>query len=86
VELEALPRPEGVELAEWTCVFPTYAFLLTTPEADVDAVSSEFRGRKLACERIGTIDDTGRFRVRLGGEEAQLLDLNTEPVTGLRRS
>jgi uncharacterized protein len=83
VELDALPRPEGIELADWTFVFPTYAFLLTAAEADVEAVRTEFRGRGLACERIGTIDDTGRLRVRIGGEEAELLDLNRQAVTGL---
>jgi uncharacterized protein len=83
VDLEALPRPDDVDLAAWTCVFPTYAFLLAAPAADVAAVGAEFRGRGLACEQIGTIDDTGRLRVRLGRKESQLLDLNTETVTGL---
>lgn len=84
IELEALPRPTDVDLASWTSVFPTYGFLLTTPVPEVAAVSAEFRGRGLSCEQIGVIDDTGRLRVRLGGEEAQLLDLKTQDVTGLR--
>ena len=83
VDLEAIPTPDGIGLALWTSVFPTYAFVLTASPGDAADVSGEFRGRGLACERIGIIDDTGRLRVRLGLEEAQILDLKTQTVTGL---
>jgi selenophosphate synthetase-related protein len=83
VDLEALPRPKNVSLAHWTSTFPTYAFLITAPGAKASAVRGKFRGRDLDCEQIGTIDSSGRLRIRLGQEETQLLDLSTESVTGL---
>ncbi|MGH2769603.1 MAG: AIR synthase-related protein, partial [Actinomycetota bacterium] len=83
VDLKTLPRPEGVALAPWTSAFPTFAFLLCAPPAEADALRRAFRGRGLACEQVGAIDDTGRLRVSLGREESQLLDLTTESVTGL---
>lgn len=84
VELEALPRPDGIPLAAWISAFPTFGFLLSAPPEEEAAIRSQFRGRDLVCERIGTVDDTGLLKVRLGNEESQLLDLNTQSVTGLR--
>jgi hypothetical protein len=49
----------------------------------VTAVTVAFRDRGLVCERIGTVDGSGRLRVRLAGEEAELLDLGRQAVTGL---
>jgi uncharacterized protein len=83
VDLDQIPKPPGVQLADWVSVFPTYGFLMTTAADDVAVVRGRFHERGLACERIGTIDASGLLRVRLDGEEAELLDLSTQTVTGL---
>ncbi len=83
VDLDRIPKPAGVRLADWVLVFPTYGFLMTAAADDVAVVRGRFHERGLACERIGTIDGSGLLRVRLDGEEAELLDLSTQTVTGL---
>jgi selenophosphate synthetase-related protein len=83
VDLEQVPGPDRISLAKWIAIFPTYGFLLITPAADAAAVRAGFHPRGLACERIGTVDGSGRLRVRLAGEEAELLDLSMQAVTGL---
>ncbi|MEX0790064.1 MAG: AIR synthase related protein [Actinomycetota bacterium] len=83
VDLEQIPLPEGVALDRWVAVFPTYGFLMTTSTENVEKVRAAFHGRGLVCERIGTVDGSGRLCVRLAGEQAELLDLNTQTVTGL---
>lgn len=83
VDLDQIPRPDGAGLAAWTAVFPMYGFLLTAEAADVSAVCAAFHERGLACERVGTVDGSGRLRVRLAGDESELLDLTTQAVTGL---
>ena len=85
VDLAAIPKPDDVPLDTWMFTFPTFAFLITAPVRDSAALCAMFRDRDLSCEHIGTIDSTGRLRVRLGHQSAQLLDLNTEAVTGLTR-
>lgn len=83
VDLEAMPRPEGVAIEDWAGAFPTYGFWLTArPEAAEDCRDA-LHSRGLACEVLGEIDDTARLRARLGGEEAELADLNREGPTGL---
>jgi selenophosphate synthetase-related protein len=84
VDLDQIPRPGGAPLAHWVGVFPTFGFLLTTATEHVAGVRAGFHGRGLACERIGTIDGSGLLKVRLDGEEAELLDLKTQSVTGLK--
>lgn len=83
VDLEKVPVPAGVSLSAWVSFFPTYGFLMTSLPENVVAVRARFRDRGLACEAIGAIDGSGRLRARFGGEESELLDLNTQTVTGL---
>lgn len=85
VDLEALPRPEGVPLAAWSFAFPNFAFLLCARPSQTSAVRKAFAEVGLACEGVGSIDETGRLRVKLRREEAGLLDLRSETVTGLVR-
>jgi len=86
VDLDALPRPAGVDLGEWLVCFPAFAFLLCVPPDRVDACAARFHARGLACVRIATVDDTGLVRLRSGDKIATVLDLAREPVTGLALS
>ncbi|MEA2669875.1 MAG: uncharacterized protein QOG45_95 [Chloroflexota bacterium] len=84
VDLDALPRPPEVPLAGWVMAFPAYGFLLCADPGTVAECRARFAARGLACEVIATVDGGGELRVRGGGEERRVLDLRTEPVTGLR--
>ena len=86
VELERVPRPRGVALSRWLEAFPSYGFLLCSLPDRVGDCRRLFESAGLACQPIGTLDASGRLRVRLNGREALLLDLVSEPVTGLTRS
>jgi uncharacterized protein len=83
VDLDRIPTPKGVSLADWLSAFPNFAFLLTASPDRAEDVRRPFIERGLACEVVGTIDDTGVLRVTLGDERANLIDLKTETVTGL---
>jgi uncharacterized protein len=83
VDLDALPRPEPVGIVEWLGCFPCLAFLLCAPpDREKDCVAP-FHDRGLVAEVIGTLDDSGLLRITAGGATATVLDLRTEPVTGL---
>jgi selenophosphate synthetase-related protein len=83
VELDRIPTPDGVSLADWLSAFPNYAFLLTAEPDLIEDVRQPFLDRGLSCEVIGRIDDSGVLRVTLGDEQTDLFDLKKEPVTGL---
>jgi selenophosphate synthetase-related protein len=84
VDLDRLPRPDGVAMPAWTEVFPSFAFLLCAIPEHAESCIASFRDRGLACERVGVLDDTGELRVRMSGRERTLLDVRQRAVTGLR--
>lgn len=85
VDLDALPRPPGVPLQQWVVAFPAFAFLLCVPPEAVRRCRRPFAERGLACAPVAVLDGSGELRVQLAGEQALVLDLNREPVTGLAR-
>jgi uncharacterized protein len=85
VELGQVPRPDGISMARWLQAFPSYAFLLCSAPDRAGDCRNLFQSAGLACEAIGVLDGSGRLRARLDGREVTLLDLETEPVTGLQR-
>ena len=83
VDLDALPVPDGVPLADWLSCFPCYAFLLTCPPSQVSACLAGFTGRGLHAASLGVLDSTGRIQLRRGGETVEVFDLTREGVTNL---
>ena len=80
LDLDALPVPAGVALEEWLLAFPSYAFLMV---GEPGALAQRAGAAGLTCARVGTLDAGGRLRLRSGGREEQVWDLNAEPLTGL---
>lgn len=83
VDLDAVPRPDDVPIETWVDVFPSFGFLLCAPADRVDDCRDAFAERGLACAAVGVLDDGGELRARFGDEDALLLDLAREAVTGL---
>jgi len=57
LDLDAIPRPPGVDLERWLTAFPSYGFLLAVAPADVAAVVARFTARDLAAAPVGRITD-----------------------------
>lgn len=85
VDLDLLPVPEGVPVADWLSCFPCFAFLLTTPDDRVDDCAKAFAARGLTARRLGTLDDSGEVRLRDASGSVVVFDLKQESVTRLNR-
>lgn len=83
VDVGALPRPEAVPLAEWLVCFPAYGFWLAVPPGREAECCRAFSDRGLAAATVGWVTADGRLRLRLGDDEATVLDLSLGPVTGI---
>jgi uncharacterized protein len=83
LDLDALPRPDGVALLDWLVCFPCFAFLVCAPPGQEEDCAAPFRERGLRAEVVGTLDGSGVLGAQLGTEVATVFDLNAEPVTGL---
>lgn len=86
VDLDAVPCPEGVDLAAWLTCFPSFGFLLCAAPGRTAEVLGAFHERGLAAAAVGRLDDSGVLAFRRDGARAQVADLRTEPVTRLSRA
>jgi selenophosphate synthetase-related protein len=85
VDLDAVPAPADVSMADWLSCFPAFAFLLTCPADRVEDCLAAFRARGLAAAALGELDDSGLVRLTRSDAAATVFDLTTEGVTNLRR-
>jgi selenophosphate synthetase-related protein len=76
LDVDRLPRPEGVPLERWLVTFPSFGFVL----AGVPEACEVFTQRGLAAAVCGAFDDTRTLRL---GDSVTVWDLAAEPLTGL---
>jgi hypothetical protein len=83
LDLDRLPRPEGVPLERWLVTFPSFGFLLASAPEQADAACAAFARRGLTCAPCGAFDASRVLRLAAGGAEAPAWDLAGAPLTGL---
>jgi selenophosphate synthetase-related protein len=81
LDLDRLPRPDGVELERWLVTFPSFGFVLAAAPEHVEGACAAFTRRDLACVPCGTFDDARVLRLAGGGKSAEVWDLAAEPLT-----
>jgi selenophosphate synthetase-related protein len=82
LDLDRVPRPEGVDLPAWLATFPSFGFVFAAPREGTGAVLAHLGERGIACERCGRVDASSQLRLASGGHEALLWDLARQPFTG----
>ncbi|MFL9913235.1 sll0787 family AIR synthase-like protein [Paraburkholderia sp. RL17-337-BIB-A] len=82
IDLDSIPRPAGVDFFRWLTAFPSYGFILSVREGNVDAVIQSFTERSLDCSVIGTVDASRRVVIRQDGESGLLWDFSDKPFIG----
>lgn len=83
LDVDRLPRPEGVSLARWLRTFPSFGFLLAAAPEHADAARDVFTQRGLDCAECGRFDDGRALVLESGRDRATVWDLTTAPLTGL---
>ncbi|HEY4317465.1 MAG TPA: sll0787 family AIR synthase-like protein [Herbaspirillum sp.] len=82
IDLDAIPKPDGVPLQRWLAAFPSFGFLLSVADDDLEEVLGRFRCRGIACAAIGRTDDTQEVRLQRGAETASFWDFKQEALIG----
>lgn len=82
IDIDAIPRPEGVALQRWLTAFPSYGFLLSVADDKLDEVIRRFAARDIACAAIGRTDASRTVGVQQRGAVAQLWDFKQQPLIG----
>ena len=83
VEVDAIPVPTGVGLAQWITCFPCFAFLVCSPPDTGPHPAAAAARRGLTYAPLGVSDDTGVVALRDGSDVATVIDLRTEGITRL---
>jgi selenophosphate synthetase-related protein len=71
-----------VALERWLATFPSYGFLLSVGDANLEPVLERFAARGIACAAIGRIDGSRKVTIARGAERAVLWDLGSEALIG----
>jgi uncharacterized protein len=81
LDVDRVPRPEGVAVERWLQTFPSFGFVLAAAPEHVEEACAAFARRDLACAPCGSFDDSRVLRLAGGGESAEVWDLAAEPLT-----
>ncbi len=74
--LDALPKPDAVDIQHWLLSFPSYGYVLSASPKNSARVRSRFMKRGITCEVVGKIEQGGALTLCSGGEECQLLEIS----------
>jgi uncharacterized protein len=82
IDLNVIPRPEGVALDRWLRTFPSFGYLLSVPPENVPAVIARFSDRGIQAADIGAIETGTLARVHLDNETETIWDFSRQPLLG----
>ena len=82
IDVDAIPRPQGVPLLRWLTSFPSFGFVLSVRPEALGEVLTRFSARDIACSVVGQVDDSRTLVLRQGDERQLLWDLNTDAFIG----
>ncbi|MFM0215002.1 sll0787 family AIR synthase-like protein [Paraburkholderia caledonica] len=82
IDLDAIPRPDGVDFERWLSAFPSYGFLLSVRDEHVDEVHACFAQRGLACATIGSVDASREVVLTQQGDSAWLWNFRESAFIG----
>ena len=75
LEMSAIPRPSGVDLAHWLLSFPSYGYLLTATPDRAEELCSKFHARDIAASAIGKIEEGSSLVLASGNQRVPLAEI-----------
>lgn len=83
LEVDKVPRPEGVPLEDWLLLYQGCGFVLTGPADRGGALCDLFAARGLTAARVGTVTRDRALLMERDGERAEVFDFAKGGVTGI---
>ena len=72
IDLSRLPSPPDVDRLRWLTAFPSFGFVMSVREENVEQVRQLFLERGLACDVIGTVDGSRKVSLQDGDDRGEL--------------
>ncbi|HVY14597.1 MAG TPA: sll0787 family AIR synthase-like protein [Rhodopila sp.] len=82
IDLDAIPRPEGVALDLWLRTFPSFGYLLTVAPPNLPATLAHFAARGIRAASVGLVEDGHRVDVRQGDACETIWDFSRQALLG----
>ncbi|CCA90705.1 sll0787 family AIR synthase-like protein [Novosphingobium sp. PP1Y] len=70
IDLDAVPRPAGIDWDRWASAFPSFGFVMTARPENVAAVVGRFAAAGVACAPCGTVTASPDVSITSQGERA----------------
>lgn len=84
IDVDRIPRPDGVLLDRWLQAFPSFGFVLSVRPAHTATVLERFGTRGIAAARVGEVTRSPELWLRQGAEKALLWNVAAEPFITAR--
>ncbi len=78
INVDAIPRPQGVPMLRWLQSFPSFGFVLSVRPDKVADVLELFASREIACTAIGEVDASPEVRLASGDARSLLWNRVTD--------
>jgi uncharacterized protein len=82
LDLNRLPKPEQVAMADWLCAFPSFGYLLATDQQRLPELLAAFATRGISAAAIGEITSSQTLDVCWNGERRCFYNLRENSLTG----
>ncbi len=86
VDLDKVPRPKGVDFAQWLKSYQGCGFVLTVAPKNSKKVLEAFRKEGVEGSIVGKVDATSKLILSQGEEDLVLFDFKKEIITGCNPS
>ena len=80
IDLNAIPKPDGVVLERWLMTFPSFGYLLAVKPGHVAPTIARFAERGIAAAAIGSVVSGSRLVIRDGTAAETIWDFAERPL------
>lgn len=82
IDVNAIPKPDGVGLERWLLTFPSYGYLLSVTPENCEHVIARFQARGISSAEIGTVVPGSRLTITDGSHRETIWDFQRAPLIG----
>lgn len=85
LDLESIPRPDGIPLERWLISFPSYGFLLSVRPDKVEKVQALFHAQDLICGVVGEVQASPQVILQSRSASVLFWDFDRDTLTGFSK-
>ena len=84
INLDAISRPDSIELIDWLHCFQSFGFILAVNPENSNKVMELFSNRSIDANIVGKVTNDDSVMLKYNQTDKILFDFNTDEITGIR--